>query len=51
MDQSVTVERVDRDIGTRVLGDARVVADVVPVAVGRHDQLEGPVARPAVGDP
>ena len=47
-----TVERMDRDVRAGVLGDGGVVADVVPVAVRRHDELERPVARgQLVGDP
>src|SRR4051812_6621807 len=36
---------MDRDVGPRVIGDGLVVADVVPVAVRRYDQLERPVTR------
>jgi len=43
--QPLTVRRVDGDRRTGVLGDRRVVADVVPVAVRRDDQLQ----RPATG--
>ena len=42
MDQPLAVEGVDGDLGAGVLGHGGVVADVVPVAVGRHDQLERP---------
>ena len=32
------------DRGARVLGDRRIVADVIPVAVGADDELERPPA-------
>ena len=43
--QPVPVERMDGDRRARVLRDRRVVADVIPVAVGRHDELERPRSR------
>ena len=50
--QPLAIEGVDGDVGAGVLRDRRVVADVVPVAVRGHDELEGPVAGgELVGDP
>ena len=40
--QPITIEGVDGDLGARVLGDDRVVADVVPVPVRGDDELQGP---------
>ena len=43
---------MDRDVRAGVRGDRGVVADVVPVAVRGHDQLEGPAALGQLaGDP
>ena len=42
--QPLTIEGMDRDVRAGVRRDRRVVTDVVPVAVGRHDELEGPAA-------
>jgi hypothetical protein len=42
-DQAVTIERVDGDLSAGVLGDHRVVSDVVPVTVRGHDELERPI--------
>ncbi len=50
--QSTPIERVDRDVRTRVARDRGVVADVIPVAVRGQDELQRPVARrQLVGDP
>ena len=50
--QALAVEGMDGDLRAGVFGDRGVVTDVVPVAVGRDDELEGPVARgQLVGDP
>ena len=50
--QSLAVERMDRDLRAGVFGDRGVVADVIPVPVGRDDELERPVAGgQLIGDP
>ena len=50
--EPVPVGRMDGDVGSGVGGDGGVVADVVPVAVGRHDQLERPASLGQLaGDP
>ena len=43
--EPVAVRGMDGDLRAGVRGHRRVVADVVPVAVGRHDQLQRPAAR------
>ncbi len=48
----VAIGGVDRDLRTGVLGHGRVVPDVVPVAMGADDELEGPAALlEGAGDP
>jgi hypothetical protein len=42
--EAVAVEGMNGDLGARMPGYRRVVADVIPVAVGRDDELQGPVA-------
>ena len=42
--QPLAIERVDRDVGAGVGGHRGVVADVIPVAMGRDDELERPAA-------
>jgi hypothetical protein len=42
--EPVAVERMNGDLGARMPGYRGVVADVIPVAVGRDDELQGPVA-------
>jgi hypothetical protein len=42
--EPVAVERMNGDIGARMPRDRGIVADVIPVAVGRDDELQGPVA-------
>ncbi len=50
--EAVRVERMDGDPGAGVGGDRSVVADVIPMAVGRDDELERPLAgRELIGDP
>ena len=50
--QAVAVEGVDGDRRAGRRGDRGVVADVVPVAMGRDDELERPAARgQPLGDP
>jgi hypothetical protein len=50
--QTITIEGMDRDIGAGMCRYGGVVADVVPVAMRRDDELQGPVASDKlVGDP
>jgi hypothetical protein len=42
--EPVAVERMNGDIGARMPRDRGIVADVIPVAVGRDDELQDPVA-------
>jgi hypothetical protein len=50
--QTITIEGMDRDIGARMYRHGGVVADVIPVAMRRDDELQGPVASgQLVGDP
>jgi hypothetical protein len=50
--QPIPVERMDGYLGTGMRGDRRVVTDVIPVAVGRDDELERPApVSEFVGDP
>ena len=43
--QPLTIQGMDGDLGSGVLGGRRVIPDVIPVPVGRDDELERPVAR------
>jgi len=43
--QPMPIERVDRDLGAGLAGDHGVVPDVIPMPVGRDDQLECPATR------
>jgi hypothetical protein len=48
----VTIEGMNGDLGTGRGGERGVVADVIPVAMGRDDEFERPVARgQLIGDP
>jgi hypothetical protein len=50
--QTITIEGMDRDIGARMCRHGSVVADVIPMAMRRDDELQGPVASDKlVGDP
>jgi hypothetical protein len=52
MEEPLTIEWMRGDIGTGVLRYSGVVADVIPVAVARHDELQRPLTRrELIGDP